>query len=89
MCESYTFALEYEAALAEAVDKASTLLSPNILTGIWNKVLFSVWDNCDFNLAVLLGLSTKHISYGIMGQEVTDVEDAPTPEGLPIIKRLL
>ena len=44
-CESYSYGLELETALAEALDEVSTHLTPNIVLGESNAVFHSEWDN--------------------------------------------
>ena len=85
--EGYDFSLELETAFSNAIDKASPLLSPNILKGVSNKIFYSVWDNCDFKLSATHGPSTYHTSNGIMCQEVAKIHDAPSPRGLSQTER--
>ena len=79
-CESYNFSLELETALCKAIDQAPPLLSPNILKGISNEVFISVWDNCDFKLSAIHGLSTYHSCNCLMCQEISAITDARAPK---------
>ena len=44
-CETYDFGLELETALADALDKVSSFLTPQIAIGEDNEVFHVEWDN--------------------------------------------
>ena len=44
-CESYSYGLELETALAKAIEESNTYLTPQIVTGEHNIVFHSEWDN--------------------------------------------
>ena len=86
-CDNYTAVLELENALAEALEKASTVVTPSIVRGVCNILFHSVWDNFDQLLASIRGLASIHIATGMMAQEVADIEDPPSPSP-PSLPRL-
>jgi len=71
-CESYSFSLELETALAEAVIQSSTLLSNQIIRSPSGPAVFhSEFDNFDQLLNDLTGKGSIHTAHGIMLQEVS------------------
>ena len=72
-CESYSFSLELETALAEAVMKSSTQLSNQIIRSPREPSVFhSEFDNFDSLVNDLTGKGSVHTAHGIMMQEVSD-----------------
>ena len=82
-CISYWKVLEIENATSDALDEASSVLTPAIARGTSNVLFHSVWDNFDQNLTSIQGNSSIHTSHGMMVQEIAYVEDAPGPPLLP------
>lgn len=68
--ESYDFALEVETALAEAIDKTSSYLTPQIVKGESNVVFHSEWDNLNKTTTNVHGTNIVNSAGGIMVQEV-------------------
>ena len=87
-CENYTFALELEAALADALEEGSSVLTPQIVEGIFNLVFHSAWDNFDQLIRAIKGITSIHIATGVMFQERRKLEGLvpPTPT-LPEVER--
>ena len=78
-CENYTFALELEAALADAVEASSSVLSPQIVGGIFNLVFHSAWDNFDQLIRAIRGILSIHTAHGVMYQEKRRLEGSEPP----------
>ena len=76
-----------ENAQFEALDLASSLLTPKIERGVRNILYYSVWDNFNELLNSIKGPASIDIATGMMGQEVADIPDPPTPPSLPQIER--
>ena len=68
-CESYSFGLELETAMAMAIDEADTYLTPQIVTGESNVVFHSEWDNLNQILTNVSGSNVVNSAAGIMLQE--------------------
>ena len=81
-CENYSFSLELETALANALQGPSNILSPQIIRNPPSPSVFhSDFDNFDENTAS----GSIHTSHGIMLQEVgplTKRQAAPTTEDI-------
>lgn len=92
-CENYTYALELEAALADALEAASSVLTPKIVFGIYSLVFHSAWDNFDQLIRAIRGITSIHTAHGVMFQERRMLHNTPeeeTPEGqrtLPEVER--
>ena len=86
--ESYSFSLELETAIAEALKLTSSLLTNQIIRHPVVPSLFhSEFDNFDQLLNDLTGKDSIHTSHGIMLQELPggfdhggDIPDMPTVE---------
>ena len=79
--ESYTFTLELETALAAALDKASDVLSTQIVGNpIVPSVFHSDFDNFDQFINNQLGSGSVHTAHGIMLQEL-EVDESNDPGG--------
>lgn len=77
--EKYTFSLELETALAEAVAETSSLLSTQIIRSPGAPSIFhSEFDNFDQLLNNLTGMDSIHTAHGIMLQ---DIEGKPEDHG--------
>ena len=75
-CDSYTFSLELETAIASAVNECSSVLTSDILLNpAAPSVFHSVFDNFDVFLSTLEGQSSMHSAHGIMMQEVRSGEE--------------
>lgn len=68
--ESYSFSLELETALAEALHEASSLLTPEIIRNPTSGVFHSDFDNFDQFVNDLSGSGSVHTAHGIMLQDV-------------------
>ena len=68
-CESYSFGLELETAMAKAIDEADSYLTPQIVTGENNIVFHSEWDNLNKILTNVSGSNVVNSAAGIMLQE--------------------
>ena len=72
-CESYTFSLELETGIANAIEQSSTLLTNQIIRRpIGPSVFHSEFDNFDEYVNDLSGKGSVHTAHGIMMQETTD-----------------
>lgn len=70
-CESYSFSLELETAIAEAIEETSTLLSSQIIRQPEAPAVFhSEFDNFDQLLNDLTGMGSIHTAHGIMLQDI-------------------
>ena len=82
-CESYSFAVELETAIATVLEQKSSLLNANIVKGPGNIVFHSEWDNFDKLLTGIHGRPSVHTAAGIMLQEATGshstAEDSTQP----------
>lgn len=77
--ENYSFSLELETALAQAVDETSSLLSTQIIRSPDAPSVFhSEFDNFDQLLNNLTGMDSIHTAHGIMMQ---DTEGRPEDHG--------
>ena len=54
-CASYTKVLDIENAVSDALDKASSVLTPTIVRGTSNLVFHSIFDNFDQNFTSIRG----------------------------------
>lgn len=72
-CENYSFLLELETAMAQAVDNTSSLLPLQIIRNPSAPFLFhSDFDNFDEFISDLSGAGSVHRSHGIMLQEISE-----------------
>ena len=85
--ENYKTGLLIETAQLEALDMASSLLTPEIERGVTNILFHSVWDNFNEKLNSTRGPSAINITTGMMCQEVANVENAPVQPALPEVER--
>ncbi|XP_046346792.1 uncharacterized protein LOC124127441 [Haliotis rufescens] len=70
-CENYSFSLELETALAQAIAQTSTLLSTQIIRSPTAPAVFhSEIDNFDQLLNNLTGMDSIHTAHGIMLQDI-------------------
>lgn len=80
-CESYSFSLELETALAEAAMKSSSLLSTQICKNPSpDSVFHSEFDNFDQLINDLTGKGSVHTAHGIMIQELGTTDELPSGE---------
>ena len=76
--ETYSFSLEFETALAEALEEAHTILTLQIIRNFHCSSLFhSDFDNFDQFVNDLSGAGLIHICQGIMLQ---DIPSEPTAD---------
>ena len=69
--ESYSFSLELETALAEALEEAHTILTPQIIRNPHRSSLFrSDFDNFDQLVNDISGASSIHTCHRIMSQNI-------------------
>ena len=87
-CESYSFGIELETAMAKALDETSTYLTPQIVTGDNNEVFHSEWDNLNKILTNVTGSNVVNSAAGIMLQETKSETGSTSSERtLPTAKR--
>ena len=80
-CESHSFSLEVETAIAKAVEQASSLLSSQIVRQPDIASLFhSEFDN--FDQLVNTEGGSIHTAHGIMMQELLKCDDREDPGGM-------
>ena len=76
-CESYSFSLELETAVANAVQASTSLLPKSIVCKPQGKSLFhSEFDNFDKLVNDLYGSGSVHTAHGIMLQETKSEESS-------------
>ena len=68
LCESYSFGIELETAMANALEETSTYLIPQIDSGDCNEVFHSGWDNMNKSLTNLTGFDVANSTSGLMLQ---------------------
>ncbi len=85
-CETHDFSLELEAALAKAIDHASSSLTTQIVTGAGNDVFHCEWDNLNKITTNIHGSNIVNSTGGIMIQEVKAGYDGPTERKLPLVE---
>ncbi len=83
-CESYSFGLELETAIAKALDEQSTHLTPNIICGEGNAVFHSEWDNLNKITTNIHGSNMVNSAGEIMIQERTPDATQTTERTLPL-----
>ena len=87
-CESYSFGIELETAMAKAVEEMSTYLTPQIVTGEDNEVFHGEWDNLNKILTNVTGSNVVNIAAGIMLQESkSDIDSTSTERTISAAKR--
>ena len=89
-CETFKFGLQYENAVAKAQADASTLLTPQIVTGEENDVFLCEWDNLNKVTTNVHASNVINHPGGIMIQEVKtgyDIEQRRQSRTLPIYQR--
>ncbi len=70
-CESYSFSLELETALAKAIEETSSVLSTSIIRNPDAPSVFhSEFDNFDQLTNDLTGMGSVHTAHGIMMQDI-------------------
>ena len=69
-CESYKFSLDLDSTLAQALDEASDLLTPQIAVGENNEVFHMEWDNMNQFTTNVHGTNVVNSTGGIMIQEL-------------------
>ena len=80
--ESYSFSLELETAIGQALQQSSSLLSRQIVRNPAEPTLFhSDFDNFDQFVSSLTGSGSIHTAHGIMLQEVSSTESARESNG--------
>ncbi len=85
--EGYDFGLELETALANALDEASTYLTPQIVKGEGNCVFHCEWDNLNKITTNVLGNNIVNSAGGIMVQEVRPGFQRSQQRMLPIVDK--
>ena len=87
-CENYSFSLELETAIAQALNEDSTTLSKKIVSQPKGPSVFhSEFDNFDQLVNSLSGGGSVHTAHGIMLQEV-DVSEKIQDKQLPSVLRV-
>ena len=70
-CESYSFTLELESALATATSKSTENVVPGIVKNpTVPSLVHSDWDNFDSYVNSVTGISSIHVTHGIILQEL-------------------
>ena len=89
-CENYSFTLELETGLAQAIGETSTLLSTQIVRAPESTSVFhSEFDNFDQLLNSSTGKDSVHTAHGIMLQDIAGLSESHTgvQVELPSIER--
>ena len=87
-CESYSFGIQLETAMAKALEETSTYLTPQIVNGDCNEVFHSEWDNLNNILTNVTGSNVVNSAAGNMLQEVkSDNRSNSSERTLPTAKR--
>ena len=86
-CESYSFGLELETAMAKAIEESNTYLTPQIVTGEGNILFHSEWDNLNKIKTNITGSNVVNSAAGIMLQEYKEGATPPTDRNHPLAKR--
>ena len=87
-CESYSFSLELDTALAEAVAEISSMLSNKIIRSPTAPAVFhSEFDNFDQLLNDMTGKSSVHTAHGIMLQDMEGTETGGMKPEVPTLPR--
>ena len=75
-CESHSFSVELETAMAKALWETSSLLTSQIIRGpIVSSLFHSEFDNFDQLVNSMTGSGSVHTAHGIMMQEILKTED--------------
>ena len=85
--ESYEFGLELETAVTKAIDKVSTYLTPQIITGEGNAIFHCEWDNPNKIMTNIHGSNVVNSAGGIMIQETNPGFEITRGRTLPQYKR--
>ena len=86
-CESYSFGLELETAMAKAIEEADPYLTPQIVTGDDNIVFHSEWDNLNKIKTNITGCNAVNSAAGIMLQEYKQGATPSIDRTHPLTKR--
>ena len=86
-CESYSFGIELETAMAYALEEVNTYLTPQIVSRESNKVFHSEWDNLSKILTNVTGSNVFNSAVGIMLQEVKGDTGSTSERTLPTAAR--
>ena len=87
-CESYSFRIELETALAKALEETSAYLTPEMVSGDCNKVFHRELDNLNKILTNVTESNVVNSTAGIMLQEVKSDNGSTSSEWtLPTAKR--
>ena len=86
-CESYSFALELETAIAMTTHESSSILSTKMVPfPVGASVFHSEFDNFDQFVNDLAGKGSVHTAHGIMMQDLQQ-DQQTSPNKLPVIPR--
>ena len=86
-CESYSFGLELETAMAKVIDEGDTYLTPLIVTGKGNLVFHSEWDKLNKMLTNVTGPNAVNSAAGIMLQEQQKETTSSAKQLRPMLDR--
>ena len=86
-CESYSYGLELETAMAKAIEESDTYITPQIVTGDDNVVFHSEWDNLNKIKTNITGSNVVNSAAGIMLQERKQGATPSTDRTGPQVKR--
>ena len=84
-CESYSFSLELETAIASALLESSSHLTKKIIP--FPSVFHSEFDNFHCLINDLTGKGSVHTAHGIMLQELQETQPQRTPNDDVVLKR--
>ena len=86
-CESHSFGIELETAMAYALEEANTYLTPQIVSGESNEVFHNEWDNLNKILTNVIGSNKVNSAVGIMLHEVKGDTGSTSQRTLPTAAR--
>ena len=86
-CESYSFGIKLETAMAYALEEANTYSAPEIVSGESNEVFHNEWDNLNKILTNVKGSNVVNSAAGIMLQEVKGDTGSTSERTLPTAAR--
>ena len=86
-CESYSFGIELETAMAYALEEENTYLTPQIVSGESNEVFHNEWDNLNKIFKNVTESNVANSAAGIMLQEVKGDTGSTSERTLPTAAR--
>ena len=86
-CESYSFGIELETAMAYALEEAKSYLTPQIVSGESNEVFRNERDNLNEILINVIVSNVVNSAVGIMLQEVKGDTGSTSERTLPTAAR--